>query len=732
MISIRRIAVTVPKTGLLVTLLALAGCGQGEGVAPAVSLNTSGPAVDESAQLVEHLNIIYEEYFDKVLELNPTYATFLGQHQWNDRYPNSLGPEHRAAMRALWEEYLDRVNMVDASQLEGQDLLNLEMFRNSLDLSITGDDIPGHLMPINQFRNPANSFVRMGSGASSQPFNTVEDYDNFLGRIDGFVVLMEQAQTNMREGMETGYVQPRILMEKVIPQLESQLVENVEDSAFYRPVANMPESFSEEDRSRLTDAYVDAIGQQIIPAFASMRDFIRDEYLAAARESHGLDGVPNGDEIYAFMVMRTTTTSMSPAEIHELGLSEVARIQASMQSVMDEVGFEGELTEFFEYLNTDDQFYFDEGPQLIEGYYSLRNEVHEKAMALFHKFPKADYEIRAVEPFREKSAAGGSYMRASPDGSRPGVFYANTYDIKARPKWAMESLFLHEAIPGHHFQGALTLEIEGLPTFRKFGRYTAYSEGWGLYAESLGKEMGMYYDPYQYFGALNAELWRAIRLVVDTGLHSKGWTRDQVLEYMYANSAAKPARAVSEAERYMAIPSQALAYKVGQLKIRELRTRAEEALGAAFNVKDFHSQVLDDGAVPLSVLEHKINRWIREETLSAGMTLSGEKLRARLIGNTLTGYWEPEGEPVEWWEYEHPDGRAIWIDEFGERVEGRWEIRDDGCSFTDYGEGEAGSGCYYYLDNGDGTLTAIRPNPNDPPARQLILEGDTKGLGTGG
>jgi uncharacterized protein (DUF885 family) len=599
------------KSSLLVAVLALAGCGQGEGVAPAVSLD-SEPANDAS-MMAEHLNIIYEEYFDKVLELNPTYATFVGVHKWNDRFPNSLGPEHRAAQRALWEEYLERVSTADAGILEGQDRLNLEMFRNSLELSIEGDDIPGHLMPINQFRNPANFFVQMGSGASIQPFKTVEDYDNWLGRVEGFVVLMNQAQTNMREGMEQGYVQPRILMEKVIPQIESQLVENAEDSAFFRPITNMPDTFSEEDGARLTAAYTDAIGQKIVPTFAAMRDFIRDEYIPASRESHGLDGVPGGDEMYAFMVKRTTTTEMTPAEIHDLGLSEVARIHESMQAVMDEVGFEGDLTAFFEHLNTDPQFYFDEGPQLIEGYNSLREEVHEKAMALFHTFPKAEYEIRAVEPYREKSASGGSYMRASPDGSRPGVFYANTYDIKARPKWSMESLFLHEAVPGHHFQGALTLEIEGLPRFRKFGGYTAYSEGWGLYAESLGKEMGMYYDPYQYFGALNAELWRAIRLVVDTGLHSKGWTRDEVLEYMYANSAAKPARAVSEAERYMAIPSQALAYKVGQLKIRELRTRAEETLGDKFNVKDFHAEVLNDGAVPLSVLDAKIDRWINSQ-----------------------------------------------------------------------------------------------------------------------
>lgn len=604
----------IQKILVLMVPLVLVACGTGEqdasSGAETTAVDTGPKSVQDSEMLAEHLEQIYEEYFESNLELNPVRATFIGDNRWNDRLPNSLGPEHRAAQRALWQETLDRISAADASALTGQDRLNLEMFRDNLELNIEGDQFPGHLMPINQFRNFANFFVQLGSGSSVQPFNTVEDYDNFLGRIDGALVLMEQARSNMREGMESGWVQPRILMEKVVPQLESQLVENVEDSAFYRPVKNMPESFSEEDRSRLTDAYINAIGTRILPAYTALRDFIRDEYIQAARDSHGIDGVPGGAEMYAFMVRRTTTTDMTPAEIHDLGLAEVERIHGQMQAVMGEVGFEGTLQEFFEHLNTDPQFYYDEGPQLIQGYNDLREEVHAKATELFHKFPKADYEIRAVEAFREKSAAGGSYMRASPDGSRPGVFYANTYDIKARPKWSMESLFLHEAVPGHHFQGALTLEIEGLPRFRKFGGYTAYSEGWGLYAESLGKEMGMYSDPYQYFGALNAELWRAIRLVVDTGLHSKGWTRDQVLDFMYANSAAKPARAVAEAERYMAIPSQALAYKVGQLKISELRARAEAALGEHFSVKDFHSQVLDDGAVPLSVLEAKIDRWI--------------------------------------------------------------------------------------------------------------------------
>jgi uncharacterized protein (DUF885 family) len=304
---------------------------------------------------------------------------------------------------------------------------------------------------------------------------------------------------------------------------------------------------------------------------------------------------------------------MTPDEIHQIGLNEVARIQAEMRGVMEDVGFDGGLKDFFDFVNTDEQFFFDEAEELIQGYRDMSDHITELSRSLFEIFPKTAFEVRRVETFREKSAAGGYYMAGTADGSRPGVFYANAYDIKARGKWAMESLFLHEAIPGHHFQSMIQRENEGLPEFRRYGGFTAFSEGWGLYAESLGKELGVFTDPYQYFGGLNAELWRAIRLVVDTGIHAKGWTRQQVLDYMYANSAVVEARAVAEAERFMAIPGQALAYKVGQLKIREIRNSAEARLGDKFDVKDFHTQVLKDGAMPLSILEAKISRWIEAQ-----------------------------------------------------------------------------------------------------------------------
>ncbi len=592
-------------TSLLFPLI-LAACG---GTGPDEDQKLAAGASD-AGQKVSQLNDLYEDCFDRTMELSPIYATFIGDNRYNDRLANNIGPEHIAKTYALTRECLERLLVIGSDGLSGQDLLSFQIFQRNQEENLAGEKFPAELMPLNQFRSMANFFAQMGSGASLHPFKTVKDYQDYLGRIDDFVIWMHQARDNMREGVKQGLVQPRVLMEKVVPQLATHVVEDVEQSLFYRPIQNMPESFGDEDRESLTTAYRDAIENKLIPVYSMMRDFVRDEYLSATTESVGMKDLPGGDEWYAYRVATTTTTDLSPQAIHEIGLAEVERIHGTMQAVMDEVGFEGTLTEFFEFLNSDPQFYFEERDQLIDGYRALREEVHAKALKVFDRLPKADYEIRAVEPFREKTSSGGSYMGASPDGSRPGVFYANAYDLKARPIWAMQSLFLHEAIPGHHFQGALTLEIEDMPRFRKFGGYTAYSEGWGLYAESLGKEIGMYEDPYQYFGALNAELWRAIRLVVDTGLHYKGWTRQQVLDFMYDNSAVKEVRAVAEAERYIAIPSQALAYKIGQLKISELRARAESALGDRFDVKAFHRQVLEDGPLPLSVLDAKIDRWI--------------------------------------------------------------------------------------------------------------------------
>ncbi len=571
-------------------------------------------AADLTAGENKELDALVEKYYEELLELNPMMATEIGDPRYNNRFANSIGPEHREKAEKLERGYLAKIKALDASGLKGQDLLTYEIFKRDRELEIEGYRFPGHLLPINQAFSTPNFFVQLGSGKGSHPFKTVKDYEDFLHRIDGFAVWVNQAIVNMKEGVKKKYVQPTVLMEKVLPQLETQIVEDPEKSLFWEPIRNFPKNFNEEDRKRLTAAYVKAILNKLVPAYRSLHHYIRDDYLKQTRASVGLNALPDGATIYAYNVKVITTTNLTPEEIHQKGLSEVKRIHDEMRKVMKQVGFKGDLKAFFNYMNEDPQFYYTKREDLLQGYRQLKEKITPLLPKLFDVMPKADYEVRAVEEFREKSASGGSYDSASPDGSRPGVFYVNAYDLSARPKWAMEALSLHEAAPGHHFQIAIQQELEELPRFRRFGGYGAFVEGWGLYAESLGKELGVYTDPYAYFGSLNAELWRAIRLVVDTGLHSKGWTRQDVLNYMYENSAVKEARAVSEAERYIANPGQALGYKIGQMKIRELRDRAEKALGAKFNVREFHNQVLLDGALPLDVLERKIDRWIGSKT----------------------------------------------------------------------------------------------------------------------
>ncbi len=584
---------------LLAVVLLVAGCGESKEEA-------ATEVVDSGAVL----HALFDEHFERNLEMNPLSATFIGDYRYNDRMANSNSAEYRAADEAMDKEFLARLLEIDRTQLNYQDQLSYDLFKINREQSLEGNQFPFHLQPINQFYSVTNFFVQLGSGTSAHPFKSVKDYDDFLSRADDYAGITDTIIANMKEGMQKGVTQPRILMEKLLPQINAHIVENVEDSNFWGPIKNMPEDFSAEDRERLTAAYEDKIMNTIVPAYQRVSNFLGDEYIAAARDTVGLSAQPNGSDWYAYMVRVRTTTDMSPDEIHQIGLDEVARIQDEMRGVMKQVGFEGDLKDFFEFVNTDDQFFYDDAEELIQGYRDMSDHITELSKSLFEVMPKTAFEVRRVEPFREASAAGGSYQAGTPDGSRPGIFYANAYDIKARGKWAMESLFLHEAIPGHHFQIMIQRENEDLPSFRRFGGFTAYTEGWGLYAESLGKELGVYTDPYQYFGGLNAELWRSIRLVVDTGLHAKHWSRQDVLDYMYANSAVAEARAVAEAERFMAIPGQALAYKVGQLKIRAIRNKAEAALGDKFNVKDFHTEVLKDGAMPLSMLESKIDLWI--------------------------------------------------------------------------------------------------------------------------
>ncbi|GAB3749266.1 DUF885 domain-containing protein [Lysobacter olei] len=598
----------LPHLSLLTLALAatLAGCATAPTAPSATAPAQTAPAQDKATRLTA----LYEQYWEEQLKLNPLAATFQGDPRYNDQLPNFYSADYRAQARAFTERWLKTIESIGAEGLTGQDLLSYEIFVRDAKLSLEGDRFPGWQQPINQFYNFAAMAVQLGSGTGAQPFKTVQDYDNWRKRGARIPELFDQAIANSREGMKSGVVQPRALMVKVLPQLDALIKAKADDTLFWMPVKNLPASFSDADKARITAEYRQMIEGELLPAYKRLRSFIKDEYMPGTRTTAGMSALPDGDAWYAFNARTSTTTDLSPAQIHQIGLDEVARIHGEMRKLIAEVGFKGDLQAFFKFMQTDKRFSFNSEEALLAHYRGLEAKINAKIPEQFSLLPKAPFEIRPVEPFRAQSAAGGSYMSPSEDGTRPGIFYVNTYDLPTRKTWDAEDLYLHEAIPGHHFQIALQQELTDLPKFRRFGGETAFSEGWGLYAESLGKDLGVYTDPYDYFGYLQNELWRAIRLVVDTGLHSKGWTREQVIKYMLDNSAESETQATAEAERYMAIPGQALAYKMGELKIKELRARAERELGARFDVRAFHAEVLKDGAVPLSVLERKVDRWI--------------------------------------------------------------------------------------------------------------------------
>jgi len=557
------------------------------------------------------LNKLFEDYFERQLQLNPLLATFIGDHRYDDKLTNNISPEQIKIALDVDRKALAEAQKLATRPLPDADRLSIEIFMYNLRTNLDGEKFPGELIPISQFQSLPTLMPVLGSGTSAQPFATAADYDRFLARMRDYIVWSDQAIVNMRKGLAQHVTYPRVLMEKTLPQLKDIIAADPQASLFYAPVKQFPDAVAPRDRTRLQLAYREAITKQINPAYQRLHDFIRDEYLKGARTEVGWSSLPNGKEWYAYQADLATTTELTPDVIHELGLKEVARIRGEMEQVKQQVGFEGDLAAFFKFLQDDPRFYYDSGDALLKGFRDLKKNIDAKLPKLFRDFPKADYEVRAVEAFRAQSSAGGFYQPPSADGSRPGIFYVNTYNLKAQPKFGMETLSLHEAAPGHHFQIAIQQELEELPRFRRFGNgYVAYDEGWALYAESIGKELGMFTDPYQYYGRLSDEMLRAMRLVVDTGLHTRKWTREQSIKYMLDNSSMAASDAEAEVERYIAIPGQALGYKIGQLRIRELRNKAQAALGSRFDVREFHSVVLRDGSLPLGVLAAKIDRWI--------------------------------------------------------------------------------------------------------------------------
>ena len=560
------------------------------------------------------LDALFKWSDEESLRRNPLLALFRGDMRYADQLGDGLSDAYFAAERAADQEELRRLLAIDRSQLSSTDQIAYDVFKLEKEMDLRGSTPEMMALtvvrPLDHFFGFHTFYPDLASGQGAAPFKTVEDYENNLKRHAQYPVLIDRAIARFREGMASGVVQPKLVVRNIIDQLDLQLAQGVEGSTFYGPVKKFPEGISAADQARLREAHAAVIRDQIRPAYVRLRDFLKNEYLPVAREGEGLVHMKGGPELYKFMIEQTTTLPLDADAVHNLGLGEVARIKGEMEAIKSQVGFKGTLAEFFQHLRTDPKFKPESKEWMTNRYYEIGKQVDGRIGDIFSTIPKTPLEIRPVPAYREKTDAGGSYQGGTPDGSRPGIFYFNTYDLPSRTTPGMETLYLHEGAPGHHFQISLAQENEALPPFMRFGGNTAFAEGWALYAETLYDELGMQTDPYQRFGGLDDEMLRAMRLVVDTGIHHKGWTRDQAIKYMLDNSSMGKTDATAEVERYIAIPSQALAYKIGQLKILELRARAEKALGDRFDLKQFHEQVLMTGALPLRVLEAKIDRWI--------------------------------------------------------------------------------------------------------------------------
>ena len=578
---------------LLITVVLMSGC------------TTSTPT--------EQLQDLMQTYHEETLKMNPLGATYQGDTRYNNYLPNYLSDDVMRKHKAFYKDILEELSNIDDKSLSEEDQLSKEILIWECETSLMGMEFPRELLPIDQMWTLQLTIGQLATGTGAQPFKTVEDYENWLSRVDDYVVWLSSAKTRMAEGIEQGVVLPKSLIRKVVPQLASITQADLEKNIFYTPARNFPVDFTEAQKEKLSKAYADMVTNKIITAYQSLLEFMGNEYLLAGRNSSGFDAYSFGEDYYNYAIRLYTTTDMTADEIHQLGLSEVARLRSEMERIKNQVGFEGDLNAFFDHVRTRKSLMpFDDPQQVIDNFNAIHDKMKAKVDALFELQPKTAFEVRRVEAFREKSAAA-HYNSGSLDGTRPGVFYVPIPNVKEYNVFSDEDLFLHEAIPGHHFQISLQQENTDLPNFRKTLWYSSYGEGWALYCESLGQELGLYDDPYQYFGMLSAEMHRAIRLVVDTGLHTKGWTREQAIAYSLANEAEPEYAITSEIERYMANPGQALSYKIGQLKLRELRAMAEEALGDGFDIRAFHRVVLESGCIPLALLVNKVNDWIASE-----------------------------------------------------------------------------------------------------------------------
>ncbi len=551
-----------------------------------------------------------ETYYQGQLKLSPLQATVVGDERYNDLLPNDGSEAVIAEWKKFNRGFLNILNNYDRTSLSSNDQLSFDNLKYQLEINIEAEKYHFEYMPFNQFEALPFTIGQFGSGTGAQPFKTVKNYEDWLKRVTAFSVWADTAIGNFRKGMATGIVLPKILVEKMIPQMQSMVVTDPKKSLFYGPINLMPKTFSAADKERLTKEYANSILTVIVPTYKKLGDFLQKEYLPKTRTTSGFSSMPGGAEMYAFEVKINTTTNKTPEEIYQTGLTEVARIRATMDSIKNAVGFKGDLKAFFEYMKEDKQFMpYHDAKEIIAAFEEIHQRMAPNLKNMFLHEPKTPFEVRQTEAFRAASASA-EYNSGSLEAKRPGIFYVPILDAtKFNTTSGMESLFLHEAIPGHHYQISLTQENTALPKFRRYGGHNAYVEGWALYCESLGKELGLYKDPYQYMGALGDEIHRAIRLVVDVAIHTKNMSREEAIKYMMDNEAISEQGATAEIERYMAIPGQALGYKTGAMKISALRKKYEASLGAKFNLAEFHNEVLKDGSLPLAVFEAKMDTW---------------------------------------------------------------------------------------------------------------------------
>lgn len=569
-------------------------------------------STDKNEVNSEQADTLFESYFNERMRLFPLEATLNGENQYNDLLPCDISDSYREKLREFYTRYLRLVTSYSSDKLSDNDRITCAILKREMEVSLEGLKFHDNYQPIQQFWSTPITMAQLGSGSSNQPFTSPKDYANFLSRINAFSDWCDSAIVYMRKGIASGEVMPAILMERTLPQLQNMVVSDPKLSVFYGPINLLPSHFSQSEKEQITREYEKAILEKINPSYKKLADFVSSEYLPKCRQTAGILAIPGGKERYQYLIKQWTTTDLTADEVFELGKSEVSRIRGEMEKIMHETGYDGDLKSFFAYINNDKKFFpFKTPEEVLNAYRSIEVKMAPQLSRLFGKKPRAKFEVRETEKFREASASA-EYNNAAPDGSRPGIFYVPIVDATKCNYFGMESLFLHEAIPGHHYQTSLQSENTTLPKFRRFIWYGAFGEGWALYTESLGKELGLYTDPYQRFGSLSKEMHRAIRLVTDAGIHAKGWTREEAINYSLENEPGDANAIATEIERYMAIPGQALSYKIGQLKILALRKEAEAALGRNFNLSNFHDELLNEGCLPISVLEDKIRNWIKK------------------------------------------------------------------------------------------------------------------------